>query len=129
MLLQDCCSCPVALLLLCAPLHQRRKLGPINWGSCSELRQREWAGLDKQQVQEEEEELREVRRLQLETLGKSNGVQLASIARFFSTLEPMSRTLATQVLESSVVPQLLELDVRYNAQVRPVNVGLPPLHV
>lgn len=96
----------------------RRKLGPINWGSCSELRQREWAGLDKQQVQEEEEELREVRKLQLETLGESNGAQLASIARFFSTLEPMSRALATQVLESSVVPQLLELDVRYNAQVR-----------
>lgn len=113
--------CP---LCLCASL-QRRKLGPISWGTCSELRQREWAGLDKQQVQEEEAELREVRRLQLETLGESNGVQLASIARFFSTLEPMSRAVSTQVLESGVVLQLLELDVRYNAQ---VSTCAPPSH-
>jgi hypothetical protein len=106
---------------------QARKLGPIQWAGTSSLRRQEWASMSNQQQLQEEAELREVRRLQLETLQYSNGVQTAAIAMYLSTVAASTgaahdhppRVLARQVLESEVVPQVLRLDVNYPAEVSP----------
>jgi hypothetical protein len=105
---------------------QARKLGPIHWGGTSSLRRQEWANMSNQQQLQEEVELREVRRLQLETLQYSNGIQTAVIAMCLSTVAATAgaaqdnppRELAKQVLESEVIPQVLCLDVNLQAEVR-----------
>lgn len=112
--------------LLCLSIVQKHELGPIQWAGSNSLPRQEWAHLSEMQRRQEEVERREVRRMQLETLQCSNGIQTAVIAMCLSTVAPSAgaaqdnppRALAKQVLESVVMPQVLCLDVNYPAEVR-----------